>query len=823
MKILSINIRGLGGLAKKDEIKKLIDEEKPDCIFIQETKMEVIDHNFCYSLWGNNHCDWAFVPSIGRSGGLLSVWGLGAFSISSSFSGTGYLGISGVWSCGVQCSLVNIYSPCDLEGKRSLWSNLIREMQNRGGECWCLIGDFNAVKSTSERRGRSPPNFTEIIEFSNFIESAGLFDIPLAGRKYTYYSPDGLSLSRIDRCLLSEGWMSNWPELVQRGLPYVVSDHTPLVVFDKNVNWGPKPFKSLDCWFDHPKFRVFVVRAWEEISCEGTAGFVLKEKLKALKAKLKVWNKECFGMLDSKIHQAREELEEVDRALDANNLSEADLNRRRDTLASFVFQQSRSKWVRLGETNSKFFHNSVKQRRRRNEISGIPIQGRWSEDVQEVKTEIFNHFADHYSNVAWDRPTLDGISFKQVSDSDNAILTAPFSEDEIKAAVWDCGSDKSPGSDGFNFRFIKEFWNTIKPEICAFIHEFYESGKLVRGFNPSFVTLIPKVENPVQLKDYRPISLISSMYKILAKLLARRLSPVLQKVISESQSAFLPSRNIADGILISNEAIDEAQSQHRGLVIFKVDFEKAFDSVQWSFLDHMLLKLGFCSKWRGWIQECISTATISILVNGSPTKEFPLSRGLRQGDPLSPLLFLVAAEGLTGMVRKAVSLNFFESFDVGSQNVAISHLQYADDTIFLTRPSLGNIWAVKAILRLFELCSGLKVNFNKSTLFSINAEEEFVGRAMSILHCKSGSVPFSYLGIPVGANPGRLSTWTPLLDLFRRKLSSWKNNVLSFGGRIILLKSVISSLPIYFFSFYLAPVTIIKKLRSLQIRFIWGG
>ena len=146
---------------------------------------------------------------------------------------------------------------------------------------------------------------------------------------------------------------------------------------------------------------------------------------------------------------------------------------------------------------------------------------------------------------------------------------------------------------------------------------------MVRGFNPSFVTLILKVENPQALSEYRPISSIRSMYKILAKMLSSRLSSILKNV-SESQSAFLPSRSISNGILISNEVIDEAKKLYKEVMFFKVDFAKAFDSVDWDFLDHMLHKLGFCSQWHFWIWECISPATMLIFVNDSSTREFEL-------------------------------------------------------------------------------------------------------------------------------------------------------------------------------------------------------
>jgi hypothetical protein len=229
-----------------------------------------------------------------------------------------------------------------------------------------------------------------------------------------------------------------------------------------------------------------------------------------------------------------------------------------------------------------------------------------------------------------------------------------LSVEEVHAAIWDCDSFKSPGPDGINFGFLKEFWPELKEDIMRFITEFHRNGKLSKGINSTFIALIPKVDNPQKLNDFRPISLVGSLYKILAKVLANRLRQVVGSVVSEVQSAFVKEGQILDGILIANEVVDDARKDHKDLVLFKVDFEKAYDSVDWRYLDDVMRCMAFPALWRKWIRECVGSATASVLVNGSPTGEFQLERGLRQGDPLSPFLFLLAAEGLNVMMRAMV-------------------------------------------------------------------------------------------------------------------------------------------------------------------------
>ncbi|GKU94470.1 hypothetical protein SLEP1_g7966 [Rubroshorea leprosula] len=390
------------------------------------------------------------------------------------------------------------------------------------------------------------------------------------------------------------------------------------------------------------------------------------------------------------------------------------------------------------------------------------IGGEQCRGVNEIKEGVKNYFKELFSEEEWQRPKLDGISFKQIDKSDNDSLTATFSKEEIKNAVWDCDSSKSPGPDGFNFRFIKAMWEEIKQDVIGFVQEFHEHGKLVRGSNSSFIALIPKVENPHKIEDYRAISLSRVMYKILAKLLANRLRKVLEKIIGEQQMAFIEGRQLMDGVVIANEVIDEGKRKRKKSFLFKVDFEKAYDKVSWDFIDYMLMRTGFTVTWRNWIKECLQLSMVSILVNGSPTQQFPVSKGIRQGDPLSPFLFLLVAEGLNGLMQSAIEKNIFRGVRIGNGNLSVSHLQFANDTLFFGEASEENIQAIKSIMKTFELVSGLKINFGKSQIMGVGTEEGWKERMAYRLCCKAGELPFKYLGTPVGGNHRRIAMWQPL-------------------------------------------------------------
>lgn len=223
-------------------------------------------------------------------------------------------------------------------------------------------------------------------------------------------------------------------------------------------------------------------------------------------------------------------------------------------------------------------------------------------------------------------------------------------------------------------------------------------------------------------------------------------------MISEVQTSFIGGRCILDGVMIANEVIEWWKlSQQRG-VILKLDFEKAYDSVNWGFLFSMLSNFGFGEKWLGWIKECLFSSGISVPVNGSPTDEFSPQKWLRQGDPLSLFLFNLMAEGLNMLLTRAHQLGLFKGANVGSNRMSVLHLQFADDTIIFCEADLEEIFSIKRVLRCFEVMSGLKINFYKRVVCGIGVSDREVSDFAAILNCKTQKLPLVYLGIPLGVN-----------------------------------------------------------------------
>lgn len=220
MIIGSFNIRGLGGRIKKRRVKEFVASNRLDCLLLQETKLSSVSETLCHHLWGNSFCDWSFVPAVGNSGGILSIWCSSKGRAIFSFAGPGFVGVCLEWGVlRTPCFVVNVYSKCSLADKRELWQKLLAFKHSMGGNVWCVAGDFNSVLHDSERRGSPLVSGntlgSEIRDFSLFVLRMGLFESPLLGRRFTWCQPHGGAMSRLDRFLLSAGWSDLWGEGAQ--------------------------------------------------------------------------------------------------------------------------------------------------------------------------------------------------------------------------------------------------------------------------------------------------------------------------------------------------------------------------------------------------------------------------------------------------------------------------------------------------------------------------------------------------------------------------------------------------------------------------------
>ena len=825
MKIISWNIRGLNAKIKKSALKKIIARHDPHFIFIQETKVESFNPKIIKTIWNVENVGWLYTPSVGNSGGILSMWKEDFFKISSHRVENSWIAIHGHFpSLDFQGVMVNIYNPCCRLARSQIWASL-EEYWANAQTPFLILGDFNEVLGP-EDRGSHEFSQGGAKEFEGFIQQTQLTEIPASDGWYTWFS--GRAKSKLDRLLVNPEWFSKFPSIHVSLQKRNLSDHCPLIVKTDDFDWGPKPFRFQNCWLSHTGCMKIIKEVWTK---QPSAS--LNDKLKEIKSRLKAWNSSEFGHIDRKIEELEEMIQYFDKISNGRDLMETELAERRAAQAelwvwmkrkeTFWAQQSRAKWLKEGDKNTKYFHTLASIRKKKNTILALSTNNGFVNDPAGIHKEATSFFKKIFTEDFVSRPIFKGLDFKTLSTEQASSLIRPFSQKEIDEAVESCNAQKAPGPDGFNFRFIKEAWEVIKSDVYRIVEEFWISGNLPKGSNVAFIALIAKCENPEGLKDYRPISMVGCVYKIIAKLLARRLQKVMDSLIGPCQSSFIAGRQILDGALIAGELIDSCRRRKMKSVILKLDFHKAFDSVAWSFLEWTLLQMGFPLKWRTWITSCVTNAAASILINGSPSTPFKLHKGLRQGDPLSPFLFNLVVETLSLVIKKASNMGLWEGVEVAKGGTKITHLQYADDTVIFCPPIMDQLMNIKKTLILFQLATGLQVNFHKSSIMGIHVEEEWLQLAANDLLCKVGRLPFTYLGLPIGGNISRMALWDPIIKRIEKRLATWKGRMLSIAGRITLIKASITSLPLYFMSLFPAPRGVIEEIIKLQRRFLWSG
>ncbi|GKC32682.1 RNA-directed DNA polymerase, eukaryota, reverse transcriptase zinc-binding domain protein [Tanacetum coccineum] len=273
-------------------------------------------------------------------------------------------------------------------------------------------------------------------------------------------------------------------------------------------------------------------------------------------------------------------------------------------------------------------------------------------------------------------------------------------------------------------------------------------------------------------------------YQKLSSLLANRLVVVLGSLVNEVQSAFVADRQILDGPFILNEIFQWCKSKKEQSLVFKVDFEKAYDSVQWDYLDDILRKFSFGDKWRVWIQNCLHSSRGSVIVIGSLTEEFHFYKGLKQGDPLSPFLFILVMESLHVSFQRVVDACMFNGISL-DLSLHLSYMFYADDAIFLGQWNESNINTIVHVLDCFHRASGLRINMSKSKLLGISVDADKVDQAARKIGCVTLQTPFKYLGSKVGGIMSRIQSWNETVEGMANRLSRWKMKTLSIGVKAI--------------------------------------
>eukprot|EP00253_Pinus_taeda_P024113 PITA_24113 len=680
--------------------------------------------------------------------------------------------------------IVNIYGPC--QGREAFWLELFAKTLMKA-PLMVVGGDLNFSLGGTEAWGPSAREDPLTEFFIQFLQAHNLIDpspTSLSPIWRNRRSGEDRIAKRLDRFLISEGLIKSVPLFRQWVEATGNSDHSPIFLdLSFPPPKPPAPFKFNSSWLEEPFFNSLFKSTWIFANRNASESkiFLFMENLKRLKIATKSWAKERQKIQNEDLTKIREELKSLE-SMEADGYSSQSSKDRILNLEKSHTQillakekewrlKSRATWLKAGDENTRFFHNYAKGRKSSNTIWSLKDEeGRELKTFSEISGLGMRHFQKIFSDNG-ESTIAEIIKTAQcfprfIEEGMNEDLIAPVSKDEVEAAMKSMGKDKSLGPDCWTVELFLHFFDLIGAELADVVEESRLRGEIYKPFNATFIALIPKKDAPESFEDFRPICLCNCIYKIIAKVIASRLIPILSRNISMEQFGFLEGRQIHEAIGVAQEVIHSVKQKKKKGVILKIDLSKAYDRINWLYLRLLLTHLGFNFSFISWIMGCISNVSFAVLINGAATPFFKSQRGLRQGCPLSPLLFLLVAEGLSRLIHNARRTNKIKGF---------------------------------------------------------NRRESFALSNLFPFHTQSLDTSFKYLGFWLKPDAYKKKDWDWLIAKIEARISHWSFRWLSRAGHLTLLKSVLLAIPVYWAALSWIPKGVLEKIRRLCSRFLWAG
>jgi hypothetical protein len=454
---------------------------------------------------------------------------------------------------------------------------------------WLVLGDFNLIYQ-AEDKNNSNLNRRLMNSFKAALDVMQLKEIKLNGRRFTWSNEQtNPTLTRIDRLFCTAEWDLLFPACFLHSLPSLMSDHTPLLLQGDLDHRPNSSFRFENFWTAMPGFQDMVQDTWVRPVNSQLPLKRLHIKMARVARSIKKWRRDKIG--DTKLQLAiiKEILLQLELAQESRTLTDQELDLRRRLkirstgLAAIeksrIRQRSRLTYIRCGDANTKFFHIRASAKRRKNYIHCLQTNEGMAFSHEEKENVAGEFFRNHLGTSTQRTRTFDWQALGY-NPRDLSELEVPFSQEEIKETITSMPSDKAPGPDGFTGAFFKSCWEIIKDDVTVAINNLFHLNS--QGFelmNSANIVLLPKKEDALQITDYRPISLIHSFAKIFSKLLANRLAPLLNSLVSNCQSAFIKKRSIHDNFLYVQTTVQKLHKQKTPALFMKLDIQKAFDTI----------------------------------------------------------------------------------------------------------------------------------------------------------------------------------------------------------------------------------------------------
>ncbi|XP_042990668.1 uncharacterized protein LOC122317666 [Carya illinoinensis] len=817
------------------ELHLLVKAKQPHLVFLTETKCNNVRLDRIKLALGYENC--FSVNSKGKSGELALLW---KDSVKVEVINYTTWHISALITSPIdntQWQLTGFYGHPNSAKRPESW-HLLRGLKPTGNLPWLCLGDFNEITHQSEKVGAANRPYRQMVQFRNSLSFCKLYDLGFHGDKFTWSNNregDQFTKERLDRACGNNFWIKLFANHTVSHLDCTQSDHKALLVQTADLNsMGKKGrvFRFESAWTKEMECEEIIKKVWRLSSGPSILHRTLQD-LNQCQGKLKIWSRnkqrdqrkalknktELLKILQERNQgELSEEIKKVNQSI--NCIMDAENLKRQ--------QRAKQAWLKNGDRNTKFFHQCSSQRKRTNSILRIQTKsGLSTQDPQTICQTLLEFFTDLFtsSHPSGIDNCLSPLQ-KIITDDMFTFLSAVFTEIEVKEAVFSMNPLGSPGPDGFPALFFQKYWDTVGSNVTKASLEVLNGGKWNNTLNETLIALIPKKHNPSLVTDFRPISLCNVLYKIIAKTLANRLKKILPAIISPTQAAFVPGRLITDNIIVAFEALHTMKARLKGsegYMALKLDMSKAYDRIEWAFLRSVMLKMGFPVKWIELVMKCVSAVSYSLIVNGEPQPLFWPTRGLRQGDPISPYLFILCSEALSCLLNHAEKTHLITGLPIRKNHLHINHLFFADDSLLFCKANSIEWSQLHSLLASYERASGQRLNKDKTSIFfSSNTREQTKEIVTSIAGIRGTSSYEKYLGLPALVGRGRYQSFKGILDRVQTKLNSWKTKLLSQAGKETLIKAVIQAIPTYSMGIFKLPRQLLIELNK-QVRGFWWG
>jgi exonuclease III len=824
----TLNVNGLRSVEsdKRSATFQWIKENKFDIMFLQETHAESdYDNQVWGKEWGGESF-WSNGTTHARGAAILVSNKIKVIrdSFKKDIEGR-IVRIRFEWE-GKTYTALNIYAPN--KNRKTFFEKLKNDWITADNNI-IFGGDFNCVEDVIKDKNGAQTFGTEGVptlnEINNMYHTVDHWRLWNPDKRQGTWTDNNGKWSRIDKFYCN---IMTHNICETNIIPFMHSDHdcVSLTCENSNIFKGPGLWKLNTSLLLRDEYNIMVKDLITEILESNVHRFEnFLERWDYFKIRIKEESKSLSKKLNRKKQKhTRKLLKDYEKATEAKN--EGRVQYLREQLKNIELQEakglkirSKAKWHEEGETSSRYFCKLEKRNGEDRLFRSVRKEdGSVVNTTQEIMKEQIKFYSNLYSkqNINDDvmEDFLNAVDAKLKEEEANDIEHG-FSSAEILTAIKSFDNHKSPGIDGLGAEFYKHFWGDLEAHLIKMVSTVFETGTLSSSQRQGIITLLYKKGPREELKNWRPITLLNVDYKIITKVLAKRLGQVLPLIIDEDQTCAIKNRHIETNIHLIRDILEYCNSENKPLALIALDQEKAFDRVEWKFLNKVLSKFNFGNNFRKWIQILYNTISSNIMCNGYISDQISPTRGLRQGCPLSALLYILTAETLACNIRKAD----IDGFTFPDSDKELRIKQYADDNILAitTNRSINNAFEV---IRKYEEASGAKLNAQKTEGLWAGAWKD---RQEQPLGIKWVSDTLKLTGIQLGNIPVDELNFRSKLEKLRSVLAVWKQRNLSLKGKSVVIESIASSGLWYYTNVLTKPKWLNQDFKSIIFDFLWSG